>query len=501
MKNVLKYLNPMHHLGEQHYSILFPLVVNLLLCVSSEIYVYQILKNPLAVGMYIIFLNVALIIYFSFRDGIHGGLITSAISILYYFYIIVTRHYAGQQFTASIETVIGLTVLYILLATIIGWLKHRIDTLIEREADEKRRLEAIIQQLPVGVLITDSKGRLTQRNKRIDQILGTKLPIGFHIGKDSLSNKKIYGKLIKPSESPLFQALKSGKPLVGKEFLYTNRKGKQLSLQVSAAPILNKKRKTIATASIISDITRQKELEHQKDDFLGIASHELKTPVTSIKAYEQVLQAQFSKKGDIKAVEQLQKMDTQVNKLTNLIGDLLDVTKIQSRKLEFHPNYFDFNELVNEIVEELKLTTNHKLITKLNKTKTIYADRERVGQVITNLITNAIKYSPHSKNIYVKTATNNNTVTLCIKDFGVGIPKSKHNKVFEQFFRVSGPKNNTFPGLGLGLYISSEIIKREGGRIWVESSEGKGSSFYVSLPMKMAVLKQKNRAIASKNSS
>jgi PAS domain S-box-containing protein len=382
------------------------------------------------VGVYIIFLNVSFIIYFAFRDSIRGGLISSGTSILYYFYIILTRHYAGQQFTTSIETIIGLAVLYILLATIIGWLKRQIDTLIEREADEKRRLEAIIQQLPVGVLITDSKGRLTQRNKRLDAILGTKLPIGFIVGKDTLSKERINGKSIQPPESPLFNSLKSGKPLIGKEFLYTNKKGGQLSLQVSSAPILNKKRKIIAAASIINDITRQKELEQQKDDFLGIASHELKTPVTSIKAYEQVLQAQFSKKGEAKAVEQLQKMDTQVNKLTSLIEDLLDVTKIHSRKLEFNPNYFDFNELVIEIVEELKLTTDHKFIAKLEKTKTIYADRERIGQVVTNLITNAIKYSPHSKKIYVKTTTNNDSITLCVEDFGVGIPKNKQNKVF-----------------------------------------------------------------------
>lgn len=226
-------------------------------------------------------------------------------------------------------------------------------------------------------------------------------------------------------------------------------------------------------------------LERQKDEFIGIASHELKTPVTSIKAYGQVLQATFSKKGDLKAVEQLRKMDAQINKLNNLIGDLLDVTKIQSGRLEFHEEYFDFNELVTEIIGELQLTsTKHEIVTKLGKTKSIFADRERIGQVLTNLITNAIKYSPHAKKIIVTTEYSRDEMTLCVQDYGVGIPKDKQEKVFEQFFRVSGPTESTFPGLGLGLYVSSEIIKREGGRIWVESNEGKGSTFCFCLPLK-----------------
>lgn len=246
------------------------------------------------------------------------------------------------------------------------------------------------------------------------------------------------------------------------------------------------------------DITERKALERQKDDFLGIASHELKTPVTSIKAYGQVLELIFRKKGDIKAAEQLTKMDAQVDKLSNLIGDLLDVTKIQSGRLQFHEEYFDFNELVNEILDEMQHTSEkHQLIKKLDKTKSVFGDRDRIGQVITNLISNAIKYSPHADKIVIATKVKSQDVTLSVQDFGVGIPKEKQDKVFEQFFRVSGPKQDTFPGLGLGLYISSEIIKREGGRIWVESTEGKGSTFCFSLPFKAKKRRNQTNTLAS----
>jgi PAS domain S-box-containing protein len=233
-----------------------------------------------------------------------------------------------------------------------------------------------------------------------------------------------------------------------------------------------------------TDIDEQKQLQRQKDEFLGIASHELKTPVTSIKAYAQVLGAMLIKEGEKKKAEMILRMDAQINRLTNLIGDLLDVTKINSGKLQFNKTWFDFNDAVKETVEDLQHTTQkHRLVTDFAETGSIHADRDRIGQVLTNLITNAIKYSPFADRIIIKTSMNNDHVEVCVQDFGIGIPPDKKDKVFEQFYRVSGTKQHTFPGLGLGLYISSEIIKREGGRIWVDSVEGKGSTFCFILPV------------------
>jgi PAS domain S-box-containing protein len=232
------------------------------------------------------------------------------------------------------------------------------------------------------------------------------------------------------------------------------------------------------------DITEQKLLQQQKDEFIGIASHELKTPVTSIKAYTQVLERMLTQKGDTREAAMIGKMDAQLNRLTSLIADLLDVTKINSGRLQFNYTWFDFNQLIAEVVEDLQRTTQkHTLIEDMQQTGKVYADRERVSQVLVNLITNAIKYSPHTKEIIISTRKENDEVLVGVQDFGIGISKEKQERVFEQFYRVSGVKQHTFPGLGLGLYISSEIIKREGGRIWVNSAEGKGSTFYFALPV------------------
>ncbi|RKR84956.1 PAS domain S-box-containing protein [Mucilaginibacter gracilis] len=232
------------------------------------------------------------------------------------------------------------------------------------------------------------------------------------------------------------------------------------------------------------DITELKQLQRQKDDFIGIASHELKTPVTSIKAYAQLLESIMRKKGDVKEAFMISKMDVQINRLTVLIEDLLDVTKITSGRLQFHQSWFDFNRMLQEVIEELqRTTTKHTLIEDLNSETQIYADKDRIGQVLINLITNAIKYSPGSDEIIISSKIVDGTVEVCVRDFGIGIAKDKLGKVFEQFYRVSGDKEHTFPGLGLGLYISSEIIKREGGKIWVNSIEGQGSTFCFSLPL------------------
>ena len=232
------------------------------------------------------------------------------------------------------------------------------------------------------------------------------------------------------------------------------------------------------------DITEQKNLQQQKDDFIGIASHELKTPVTSIKGYAQVLEKMLLKKGDVIEAQMMNRMDAQIIRLTNLIGDLLDVTKINSGKLQFNDAAFDFNPMVKDLLEDLQRTTDkHTLVENFNKTGYVYGDKERISQVITNLITNAIKYSPSADKIIITTSMENNEVVLCVEDYGIGIPKDKLENVFEQFYRVSGDMQHTFPGLGLGLYISSEIIKREGGRIWVVSTQGKGSTFCFALPL------------------
>lgn len=246
----------------------------------------------------------------------------------------------------------------------------------------------------------------------------------------------------------------------------------------------------VAFSVIATDITLQRETQlhkqamDRKDEFISIASHELKTPVTSIKGYVQLLRFNFQKEGNAMAADLLGKVDAQINKLTSLIADLLDVKKIETGQLQYHEDVFDFNDLVNEIVEETqRVVHKHFIIKQLCDSCMIRGDRNKIGQVMTNLLENAAKYSSDGRTILVTTSPAGESVRFSVKDEGIGIPKSQLAKIFERFFRVTSEKENTYSGLGLGLYISTEIIKRHNGTIHVESEEGKGSTFSFELPV------------------
>lgn len=234
----------------------------------------------------------------------------------------------------------------------------------------------------------------------------------------------------------------------------------------------------------VKDITDAKNEQNRKDEFMGVITHELKTPVTSVKAFAQYLQERFSKAGDEKSAQMLGKMGNQINKLNLLIQDLVDLTLIQGSVLKLHQHNFNFNELLKETVEELQRTTLKPIHIVCNTAPlTVYADKDRTGQVLINLLSNAIKYSPDGDHIEVNSFVENENLICSVKDFGIGIAKEKQKNLFERFYRVlEDERSNSFPGLGLGLYISAEIIRRQNGTMWLESEKGEGSVFYFSLP-------------------
>lgn len=270
-------------------------------------------------------------------------------------------------------------------------------------------------------------------------------------------------------------------------FPLRGRDGQYRWVLTRAFPVRDQDRNVVRWVGTNTDITEQRTLEQQKDQFIGIASHELKTPVTSIKGYTQLLERRFRNAGDERASEMLGKLDVQVDKLTGLIEDLLDATKIESGNLLFQPSLFDLNALIGEVVEEIQRTApRHTIVQDLAPVVALAADRDRIGQVLTNLLTNAIKYSPQADRVVVRTERRDGSVVTSVQDFGIGIPAVLQPHVFERFYRVAGETRATYPGLGLGLYIAAEFVRRHGGDIWVESEEGTGTTMTFSLPLEHA---------------
>jgi signal transduction histidine kinase len=243
----------------------------------------------------------------------------------------------------------------------------------------------------------------------------------------------------------------------------------------------------ISVSSLIfgAVISERNQLEKRKDDFLSLASHELKTPVTSMKIYVDILQHQLVGTKDKKALKIVQNISGQTDRLKVLVSDLLDVSRIGAGKLQFTMEEFDLDVLIKEVREGIQASTeNHTIIYK-NKTKImVYGDTFRLYQVLTNLLTNAIKYSPHGGDVTIKIVTEDRKVIVSVTDTGIGIDDNQKEKVFDRLYQAGEMQDRTFPGLGMGLFISKEIIKRHGGEIWVDSEKDKGSTFYFTLPQR-----------------
>ncbi|MBC7946366.1 MAG: PAS domain S-box protein [Chitinophagaceae bacterium] len=237
-------------------------------------------------------------------------------------------------------------------------------------------------------------------------------------------------------------------------------------------------------AGSVVDITERKQDEIRKNEFLAVASHELKTPLTSVKAYAQLLASKYEKTQDAFLNNAVLKIDNQVNKMTKLVGDFLNLAKIESDKFQLNTERFAIMELVKEISYDMQLVSGqHKIVVEQREEVEVVADREKIAQVITNLLNNAVKYSPEDKNILISVGRKNGQAKVSVIDKGIGIKREEQEKIFERFYRSKFNNNISFSGFGIGLYISAEIIRKHSGDIGVESEFGKGATFYFTLPV------------------
>jgi signal transduction histidine kinase len=231
-----------------------------------------------------------------------------------------------------------------------------------------------------------------------------------------------------------------------------------------------------------TDIEDQKEAVKRKDEFISIASHELKTPLTTIKAYVQLLDRSIGAEDPTRMY--VERALVQVKKLDNLIVDLLDLSKIESGKLKFNKKHFAFEGVIADAVEMIRQTyPAYTIVRKGAADVELYGDGTRIEQVIINYLTNAVKYSPDHKEVQIEAGVEaGGQVYVRVKDYGIGIRKDHQSNIFSKFYRVEESADR-FQGLGIGLYICAEIIRRHEGQYGVESEPGQGSTFYFSVPM------------------
>jgi two-component system, chemotaxis family, CheB/CheR fusion protein len=235
---------------------------------------------------------------------------------------------------------------------------------------------------------------------------------------------------------------------------------------------------------VVHDITIHKQAELRKNDFIAMVSHELRTPLTSLQGYIQLLTSRAKKAEDTFSEVKLDKAHTQVKKMTAMINGFLNVSSFEAGKIYLNEQTFEMNALLNEIMEEVTLiSSSHNMVLRSCPAISVKADRDKIGQVINNFLSNAIKYSPKGKNIEISCKKVNGAVQVSVRDEGMGIKPLDQEKLFDRYYRIENIDTQAIPGFGLGLYLSAEIIQRHNGKVWVESEMGKGSTFYFNLPL------------------
>ncbi|MCO6498480.1 MAG: PAS domain-containing sensor histidine kinase [Chitinophagaceae bacterium] len=253
----------------------------------------------------------------------------------------------------------------------------------------------------------------------------------------------------------------------------------------TANPRFDEDNKFLGFIGTCSDIHEWKELDRQKSDFITAVSHELLTPITSLKMYLHLLDQYFDKKKNIKYGIYAQGALNQLDRLSEVVNDLLDANKIREGKLEYRFTKFPLKDLINVVISKMHLLYPGRKI-EFNCGKCggmVYGDAERLSQALENLLANALKYSEEEDKVEIELWEDGENLYVDVTDYGIGISEDYHSQVFKKFFRVPGERQETFPGLGMGLYIAQSIVKKHNGKIKVESKENEYSKFSVKIPL------------------
>jgi PAS domain S-box-containing protein len=364
---------------------------------------------------------------------------------------------------------------------------------LERELrTAKGQLEAILQNAGDGITVHDVEGHMLYVNEAAARMSGfpsveAMLAASSEVYHQTLRRfivKDEDGHLLKPEDFPGRRALREARSIQQLLHYYDSVTERSFWSFIKSQPIFNEEGRAQLVVNVLVDVSEQQALEQRKNEFISMASHELKTPVTALRGFTTILQRRLGRQGDEQALHYLSRMDRQLERLSSLINELLDLSKMQAGTLAFQEEIVNLTALIEEIVEDIQgTTTTHRISIEERADIRIVGDRDRLGQVLINLLTNAIKYSPEADSVIVRAVVDGERARVSVQDFGIGIAESHHRQVFDRFYQVTEPHEKTFPGLGIGLYIAQEIIRRHHGRIWVESSKGKGATFFFTLPL------------------
>ncbi len=348
-----------------------------------------------------------------------------------------------------------------------------------------------------GAITTDEFGRITRVNPAATKMLGYKQ--SELIGKAFLKTiiaVSFEGQKLTVIDRPITRAFLTGEPTQAKMYLQT-KKGKNMPVAVNVSPIMVDRR-PIGAIEIIRDISMEMEVDRMKSEFISLASHQLRTPLSAIKTYTHMLKDEYMGKLNSEQKEGLDTIISASNRMNELISTLLNITRIESGTIAVNPKIAKVDDLIKEVMPELILLAEAKNITltmkTVNKMSTkLKTDTLIVKEVVTNLVSNALKYTPRNGTVQVSIRPRRTDILVEVHDSGWGIPEQLQDKVFSKFFRGSNIIKRETSGTGLGLYLVKGLLDVLNGKVWFKSEEGAGTSFYFCLPRSYKKNKQVNK--------
>ncbi|HSW65638.1 MAG TPA: ATP-binding protein [Bacillota bacterium] len=376
------------------------------------------------------------------------------------------------------------------LARVFNEMSERLREAYRRQAVGQQRDEAMLQSLGEGLIVVDEKAEIVLINEAALEFIN--LPNqAAAIGRPLLDVYQLYDvndkekKPLQHDQRPSYIALHTGAS-VNEVYAYYKADGKKYLMSITANPVvLNDS--IIGAITVMRDVTKEKEVDRMKTEFISLASHQLRTPLSAIKWYSEMLVAGDAGQLQADQLDFAKNIADSTERMIALVNALLNISRIESGRIMVDPKPTDLKELVSGIVTDLKAKTEEKtqtlLISVHDELPKINLDPRLIGQVYLNLLTNAIKYTPKGGEIAVFISRKDDYIISQVTDNGYGIPKEQQGRVFEKFFRAANAVKIETDGTGLGLYLIKAVIESSGGKIWFQSEEGKGTTFWFSIPL------------------
>jgi PAS domain S-box-containing protein len=370
-------------------------------------------------------------------------------------------------------------------------------TNIQLSADQNKD-DALLGAIADGVYVVDMDRNLKMFNEAAEEMTGWKSEdaIGMKCW-TAMNLKNEEGTSICQKDCPALAVWNTGESVMREDSCFTKKRGtKKVQISSSYSPIKDKNGNLTGAICVFRDITEKKEVERLRNEFVSTASHELRTPITAIEGYMELIENEKICTIDDKAKEYLEKARNTALGMSNLVKNLLTVTKIEEGKIQTNVTKFSIHDLAVDVVEAMHPSATNKGLSltidespsqkvkgekAIGRSLNVVADREQIREVFYNLVENGLKFTQKG-GVTISISYDNDNATVCIADTGMGIPAEGQKHLFEKFYRYDNTATREVGGTGLGLFITRSIVEMFGGTIWLESQVGKGTKFYFTVP-------------------